>query len=528
MAFADLIELLVDATKLAHDLEKLLIAFADRHFDLIDLPRNFCKGTGAVLGCTHHVLEVGNAASDTRGIHVVPRHGLDCLKREELFAAGLGFLFEIAAPGLRLEQSLFSACTLRFEYGALRAVIEAEHPVGAVVDLPLGVLLVTCRGVLDLAGAQYRSRMLGELLEVFGTQVVHARGNFVREPLVELAFADLNLRPERARIEFLGGGFDVRVDAVIGHAPAQFHTVDLARESAVGPFGHEDRAGEAAQRLLGGGRPFFLSRTHLQQLGGERKVGWRDARTLSEEIAKRDVIGVEVRGARRERGEFLAGRFESVRVLADLGLCFPLGLRFVLFVVLECGPQLRDLALGLREGFFVRGGVQARERELSREFGRAFAAAVALNLEARDLLFPVIDLTATGTLALLFELSKVAAGVGNVLREAVAVRTEAVLVARQPVFFVGEEPHKVAGSEHIDVVSAVDEFTSARASLPPYLVGIFEARENVALFARGHERVVHLGEVLEVCECLIGEVERAGFVEHVIAKERVDVAELLR
>ena len=237
---------------------------------------------------------------------------------------------------------------------------------------------------------------------------------------------------------------------------------------------------------------------------------------------------MEVRGASRQRGQFLAGGLERVRVLAHLRLGLPLGLRFVLFVFLKRGAQFRDLTLGLCKRFFVRRCAQVRERELPGKLGRAFSAAVAFHLEARDLFLPIVDFTAAGALALFLQLSEVAACVSDVLGESVAVRAEPVLVARETVLFVGEEAHEVLGRENINIVAAIHEFASARARFTPHLVGFTQAREHVALLARGHERVVYLGKVLEVREGLISQVKGSGLVEHVVAKQRIDVAELLR
>src|SRR5699024_11367433 len=88
------------------------------------------------------------------------------------FAFGL----DVLAAGLRLEQGLLGAGALGLEDAALGAVVEAQHPLGAVVDGALGVLLVAGGGVLDLPRTQHGAAEAGELLEGLGAGVVHARG----------------------------------------------------------------------------------------------------------------------------------------------------------------------------------------------------------------------------------------------------------------------------------------------------------------------------------------------------------------
>src|SRR5699024_11210678 len=87
--------------------------------------------------------------------------------------------------------------------------------------------------------------------------------------------------------------------------------------------------------------------------------------------------------------------------------------------------------------------------------------------------------------------------------------------------------HQVLGGEDVDVRAAVHQRTAALAHYGPALMGLAQSSQQVPLLTRGHQCLVHLGEVLEVRQRLVGEVEGAGRVQHVVAQQRVDVPELL-
>src|SRR5699024_9681826 len=128
--------------------------------------------------------------------------------------------------------------------------------------------------------------------------VVHARGDLMGQPHVELAVLDLELGGQRPLLDVLGGPAQIGVDTVVGDAAAQLGAVDHRRDLAVDPVGYQDGAGQAAQGLLGGGGPFLLAGAHLQQLGGEGQLGGGDAHLGGDVVAQGDVLGVQVRGAR--------------------------------------------------------------------------------------------------------------------------------------------------------------------------------------------------------------------------------------
>jgi hypothetical protein len=197
--------LLGDLAGRADHLEQLLVARGDRGLDLVDLAGQLGEGGRAVLRGADHLAQVRHAPRDRGCVDVVPGDGADRLEGVEPLAAPLAFHLDVLAAGLRLEQGLLGAGALLLEHGALGAVVEAEHPLGAVVDLPVGVLLVPGGGVLDLAGAEHRPVQAGELLEALGAGVVHARGDLVGEPHVELAVLDVELRGQGALVDVLRG-----------------------------------------------------------------------------------------------------------------------------------------------------------------------------------------------------------------------------------------------------------------------------------------------------------------------------------
>src|SRR5699024_10717968 len=140
--------------------------------------------------------------------------------------------------------------------------------------------------------------------------VVHAGGDLVGEPDVELAVLDVELRGQGALVDVLRGPAQVGVDPVVGDAAAQLRTVDDRGDLAIHPVGHQDRAGQAAQRLLGGGGPLLLAGAHLQQLGGEGQLGGGDPHLGGDVVAQGDVLGVQVRGAGGEGRQLLTGALQ--------------------------------------------------------------------------------------------------------------------------------------------------------------------------------------------------------------------------
>src|SRR5690606_27059796 len=66
--------------------------------------------------------------------------------------------------------------------GELLPVVEAQHPVPAVVDAPAIVLLVTVRAVAHLALTREGALLAAEVVEVVDARVVEAALELGREP----------------------------------------------------------------------------------------------------------------------------------------------------------------------------------------------------------------------------------------------------------------------------------------------------------------------------------------------------------
>ena len=344
---------------------------------------------------------------------------------------------------------------------------------------------------------------------------------------MELAVLDVELRGEGALVDVLRRAAQVGVDPVVGDPTAQLRAVDDRGDLSVHPVRDQDGAGQAAQRLLGRGGPLLLAGAHLQQLGGEGQLGGRDAHLGGDVVAEGHILGVEVRGAGGEGGELLAGAGEGLPQVADGRLRFPAGRVGALLLGLEALPQRQDLALQGQEHVLPRRGAQLDGRQLGGELGAPLTAPLPFDLEARDLLLPVIDLAAAGALALLLELGEIGAGLGDILAEATLLGGEPVAFELEPVGLIPEQPHQMLGGEDVDIGATVHQLPAARTHRGPVLVVPAQAAQQVPLLTSGHQRFVHLGEVVEVRERLIGQFEGARRVEHVVAQQPVDVPELL-
>src|SRR5699024_2533195 len=109
----------------------------------------------------------------------------------------------------------------------------SDLPLGAVVDVAVGVLLVPGGGVLDLPRTQHGAVQPGELLEALRAGVVHAGGDLVGQPDVELAVLDVELRGQGALVDVLRGPAQIGVDPVVGDPTAQLRAVDDRGDLAV-------------------------------------------------------------------------------------------------------------------------------------------------------------------------------------------------------------------------------------------------------------------------------------------------------
>ena len=347
------------------------------------------------------------------------------------------------------------------------------------------------------------------------------------EPRVELPVLDVELGGQGALVDVLGGPAQVGVDAVVGDAAAQLGAVDDRGHVPVCALGHQDGAGKAPQGLFGGGGPLLLAGAHLQQLGGEGQLGGGDSHLGGDVVAQRHVLGVQVGGASGEGLQLLAGVLEGRREVAHRGLGVPAGGIGVLLLGLELLAAGGDLPLEGEEHVLTDGGAQLHRGQLGGELGAALAAPFPLHLQTGDLLLPVVDLAAPGPLALLLELGEVGAGLGDVLREAALLGAEPVALELEALLLIPQQAHQVLGGVHVDVGAAVHQFAAAGAHGGPCLVVLPQPAQQVALLTGGHQRLVHLGEVVEVRQRLIGQLEGAGGIQHVVAQQGVDVTEFL-
>src|SRR5699024_12531280 len=161
------------------------------------------------------------------------------------------------------------------------------------------------------------------------------------------------------------------------------------------------------------------------------------------------------------------------------------------------------------------------------ELGGPFAAALAFDLQAGDLLLPVVDLATAGAAALLLELGEVGSGLAHVLGQAALLGAEPLVLELEALGLLAEQPHQVLGGVDVDVGAAVDQVPAASAHLGPALVVLPQSAQQLTLLAGGDQCRVALGAVVAVCQGLVGQREGAGEVVRVGAAEGGGVAQLL-
>jgi hypothetical protein len=303
--------------------------------------------------------------------------------------------------------------------------------------------------------------------------------------------------------------------------------VDDRGDLPVHPLRDQDRTGKTPQRLLRGGGPLLLAGLDLQEFGGEGQVGGRDPDLARDHVAQGHVLRVQVRGPGGQRGELVLDLVQRALQLADLGLGLPALLTGALLLGLELLAQIRDLPLRGQEHVLADRDPQLDGAQLRGELRRPLLAALAFDVEPGDLLLPVVDLAATGPTALLLQLGQIRARLGQVLGQTALLGGRPVLLELELFLFPVQQPHQVLGGEHVDVLTTVHQLGTARTHPLPSGVVLAQPPQQVPLLASGHERLVDLGEVVEVRQGLVGELEGARLVEHVVTQQGVDVAEFL-
>src|SRR5699024_195856 len=83
------------------------------------------------------------------------------------------------------------------------------------------------------------------------------------------------------------------------------------------------------------------------------------------------------------------------------------------------------------------------------------------------------------------------------------------------------------GGVAVDGGAGAWQVPAASAHLGPALGVLPQSAQQLTLLAGGDQCLVDLGEVVEVGQGLVGQLEGAGDVEHVVAQQGVDIAQLL-
>ena len=410
----------------------------------------------------------------------------------------------------------------------LVAVVEAEQPAAAVADVVAIVLLETLARVLDLA-------FLGDAaVGIAQVACIHA---FVIEAFAQLAaqptgiamLAQHQLVQQRACTGLAAvQRIVVAAHPVIDQAGPEVGLVDPLRDLGMVALIDQQRLREAVQHALDGALPRGVFVADLQQFAHERQRRLGNAGIAAQ--ARAQLLhrrGNAGRGA-LERFQFRTHLGEAAFVVAlaahALGDGFVQFRRSTLAVVqarLGAGQLFGEPVRGLGQGFAeLTAGVvglaalgQAavaflgHTALLALQLFDALAALLAtLRLQFGEVAFMVLQRTA----ALAFFTGQTAVA-GVQFQQARLQQGQATLLA-----------HAVDAQLHL-----VQVFALAAQCLQ---IGVVAAcgQQGFDLAARGDHRLVGAIEFGEIIDQPLGGIEGARCVEHEVAQEHIQIAEVLR
>ena len=309
---------------------------------------------------------------------------------------------------------------------------------------------------------------------------------------------------------------------------AQPQPVHGVRERGVVALVDQERQRQRAQHALGGAAPGRLLLAHLHQLAGERQRRLVETQRRGDALARVDLLLRDVRLAPRQ--PFLLGAREleglahAVERHARRAVPVPraraLGGRGVDRRALLVDQRDEGLA-GPRQGQPQR--LAARDRLVAARVGGLRLTLLPLAVALQRLQPPAARRVPSGQ-----EIAhRRARGLEIAIRETARVLARRAfalelgaprLEQRQPQSFhergQGLGLGRVARDRDVELGQA--------------LVGGARRDERLDLPARGHDRLVRGLQLAELVDEALGDREGLGLVEHELAQERVQVAEVLR
>ena len=434
---------------------------------------------------------------------------------------------------LRLAQLRVEFGDARTEVGRTRlvqaklvAVVEAQHPLAAVVDALAVVLFVPGAVALDLAQARDGARRRAEGLHRVDALEVEVNLEFFAQPLRQPAGCDFELAHQRVRARGSCARL-LRPHAAVEEPLAGVMLFEPGRHCRVMFVLDQQRARKAAQHAFDRALPGRLAGAHLQQLAGKRQALFGQAQLAGHR-------GAQIEQARRDVGPLALHRAHFAHHAFELALS-------LLFAAL--GRVLARLGLAaslLREPHMLARAFHA-SHEAHHLFGqrpahrfarllRQLALAQPLRFGGLGfvaLAFEVFDQTATAVRTPALQLGELVELVaGRVCQQARLLpgaggvglqRTHAVLLQIQaPAFAKDLHAHRQLG-HHILVA----------CGLLALRVRLLRRQQGFDLAARRHHGLMGRVEFAELGHQPLGDVEGLRRVEHEVAQEGVEIAHVL-